>query len=41
MSKIVFVYIWEYLVKEEHLEEFKRIYGTMLGMKESDEANNR
>lgn len=26
MTKKVFVYIWEYLVKEEHLEEFKRIY---------------
>lgn len=27
MTKEVFVYIWEYIVKEEHLEEFKRIYG--------------
>jgi len=27
MTTKVFVYIWEYIVKEEHLEEFKRIYG--------------
>ena len=27
MTKKVFVYIWEYIVKEKHLEEFKRIYG--------------
>jgi len=27
MTKKVFVYVWEYIVKEEHLEEFKRIYG--------------
>ncbi len=27
MSKKVFAYIWEYIVKEECLEEFKRTYG--------------
>ena len=27
MTKIVFAYIWEYIVEKEHLEEFKRIYG--------------
>jgi heme-degrading monooxygenase HmoA len=27
MTKKVFVYVWDYLVKEEYLEEFKRIYG--------------
>ena len=26
MTKKVFVYIWKYIVIEEHLEEFKRIY---------------
>ena len=27
MTRKVFVYIWEYHVKEEYLEEFKKIYG--------------
>lgn len=26
MTKKVFAYIWEYIVKENHLGEFKRIY---------------
>jgi len=27
MTKKAFVYIWEYIVKEEYIEDFKRIYG--------------
>ena len=26
MTKKVFAYIWEYIVKEDHIAEFKRIY---------------
>jgi len=33
MTKKGFVYIWEYIVKEDHLVEFKRIYGPKIGFR--------
>ena len=27
MTKMIFVYIWEYIVREKHQGDFKKIYG--------------